>query len=294
MVTKVLKNNFDEISSGKTYGRQLPYSWLCKFRNFRTFIPQNTLGKSKQHYDLLNTKRLTMNQTVIRHYLIIVLLNICILSFAQPSEKKPDWILKWNPTSSIDIFSFPTVQFSMEKKITDYVSLIAEFGYQCYDFRQMDTTFLAPKGFKCNIEGRFYLSKISHSSLAGLMEGTYIGIQPFIRRNQYTTGISYLTDPDTIHYKSDDFGVKKFIYGINCIMGMQRTMSSRLIVDLYLGIGILNRLIKNGNRQYNVNLGEHIASRGPDFNPRILEKNLSEQSGFGVNLTFGLRLGIKL
>lgn len=84
-------------------------------------------------------------------------------AFSQELKEK-DWILKVNTTQLIDVFSFPTIQLSAERKLKPYLSVNSEFGYQLYEFKtEIDTIFLKPKGFKANLEFRCYFQKLFKS-----------------------------------------------------------------------------------------------------------------------------------
>ena len=212
--------------------------------------------------------------------------------FSQGNEKEKELILKGNLTSTIDVFSFPTIQLSLEKKLTDRFSLNGEIGYQLYDFRKVDTLFINPKGFKINIECRYYFSKHLTTISKNKLEGAYIGLQGFYRKNQYTAGISYCTTPDSTISKDDEFGVKKSIIGLNGIIGYQSSITTNIVVDMYAGLGMMNKTIKNTDIQFNSKAGDFII--GNDLVPLFSKLNLSESSGVSANITFGIRVGIRL
>jgi hypothetical protein len=225
----------------------------------------------------------------LRIWIILFFLGFSSMTFSQTTEDKNTWIIKENATSLIDVFSFPTVQFSVEKKLTDNFSINTEIGYQLYDFRHTDTVFLSPRGFKLNFECRYYISKLFRSHLSN---GIYIGLQGFYRQNQYTASISYCTSPDSIHMKNDEFGVKKSIIGLNLMLGYESSITNKLILDIYVGLGGMNRVIKNTDIQFNRKSGDFL--EGTDLVPLFEKLNLSESSGGSVSFTFGLRIGIKL
>jgi len=95
----------------------------------------------------------------MRCKLIIFFLAVSNLIFGQIARKSnsTSLIVKINVTSLIDVTSFPTVQFSVEKRLSRYFSLSAEAGYQLYTYKYTDTTFLDPQGFKVNLECRYYI-----------------------------------------------------------------------------------------------------------------------------------------
>ena len=224
--------------------------------------------------------------------LIIFLLTISNLIFPQIShnKNKTTLIFKVNVTSLIDVTSFPTVQFSVEKRLSRYFSLSSEVGYQLYTYRYTDTTFLNPEGFKVNIEGRYYLPNSFKVNSPGL-EGIYLGLRPFYSENQYNAYIPFQTKSDPINWNEDDFGVKNITYGLNIILGLQKSVSNKLIFDFYSGLGIEKRQVENTDLQYNKDSGDIMG--GTDFMKFLWKFNLSESSGLWGNISFGFRIGYK-
>ena len=55
------------------------------------------------------------------------------------------------------MFSFPTIQFAVEKKLNDNFSVQTEFGYHFYDFSKSYTEIVKTSGFRLIAEGRFYI-----------------------------------------------------------------------------------------------------------------------------------------
>ncbi|MFI5221332.1 MAG: DUF3575 domain-containing protein [Bacteroidia bacterium] len=223
---------------------------------------------------------------------LLLFLSISTSVFAQTKENKNNWIIKGNVTSLIDIFTFPTVQLSIEKKISAYFSLTAEAGLQLYDVRHADTNYLNSQGFKVNVECRFYFSSFYHPELTGKTEGFYLGLQPFYRQNQYTAGISYHTKLDSVNWQKDELGVKNTTFGLNCLLGYQEPLSNRLVLDMYVGFGIMKRIVTNTDRQFNRDSGDYLA--GTDLVPLFESLNLSESSGRSGNFLLGFRIGYKL
>ena len=220
--------------------------------------------------------------------ILILVFSSCIYS---QELKEKNWILKLNALQLVDIFSYPTLQFSAERKINPYFSVNAEIGYQLYDFQerdiQKDTIFLKPTGFKTNIEGRIYLLKLINSRIKSYRGELYIGLQFFYRENQSTDDVRYSPKTDSTKVFSDTFGMKKKAMGLNITIGHQITLK-RIILEPFIGIGIMNRKIKNSDIQYNE---EKDFIRESHFN---LSSNLEEDSGTDGNFCVGFRIGYKL
>ena len=228
----------------------------------------------------------------MRCKLIIFFLAVSNLIFGQIARKSnsTSLIVKINVTSLIDVTSFPTVQFSVEKRLSRYFSISAEAGYQLYTYKYTDTTFLDPQGFKVNLECRYYIPD-PYKVNTPRLEGTYLGLRPFYRKNQYNAYLPFQTKSDSVNWNDDDFGVKNETFGLSFIFGFQKSVSQNLIFDFYSGLGIVMRTVKNTDLQYNKDAGDIMG--GTDFMQFLWKYNLSESSGLGGSLSFGFRIGYK-
>ena len=222
---------------------------------------------------------------------INVILIILMVNLGYSQQQNENWILKINTIQLIDIFSFPTLQISAEKKISPYCSLNGEFGYQLYDFKSTDTLFLKPKGFKCNLEFRLYISKYISKRTKSRESEFYLGIQTFYRQNQSTNSVSYSPKIDDSKYFTDTFGTLREVKGLNLIIGWQISISKKLIIEPFLGLGFQSKKIINTNIEYD---SEKDIRGGTDLQPLFIGLNLAESSGSKFNFCNGLKLGYKL
>ena len=225
----------------------------------------------------------------MRFKFIILLFIISDLISAQINYNNTSWFIKGNATSLIDIFTFPTVEFSAEKQVTDLFSICPEAGYQLYNFRHTDTTFMNPAGFKVNLEFRYYVSKYISSRASNRMGRLYAGLRPFYMQNKYNSTVSYKANPDSTTWLDDDFGVKNSTFGVNFTFGFQKSLTERLIIDMHTGIGIMKRRVTNTNIQYNKDAGHYLA--GSEFMKLFKKINLSQSSGIWGNILIGVRIG---
>lgn len=223
---------------------------------------------------------------------IITILILCFSVSVFSQEKKEDkWILKLNTTQLIDVFSYPTVQISAERKINSYLSINAEIGYQLYDFDKKDTVFLKSRGFKTNIEGRVYLLKLLNSRTKSNRGELYVGLQLFYRKNQSTDVVDYSPKDDPTKSFTDYFGTKRTVKGFNITAGYQISASKRIVLEPFVGLGMMNRTIKNSDIQYNE---IRDSQEGTDLVPLFQGLNLEESSGNFVNFCTGFRVGYRL
>lgn len=73
----------------------------------------------------------------MKKLLSVLILFVSTLIFAQ-EEKEKNWVVKFNTVQLLDLFSFPTVMVSAERKINPYFSINAEAGYQLTDCRKRE------------------------------------------------------------------------------------------------------------------------------------------------------------
>lgn len=226
----------------------------------------------------------------MKKLLFVLIPMISNLIFSQES-KESNWILKLNATQLVDAVSYPTLQISAERKINPYFSVNAEFGYQLYDFSKADTLLLKSKGFKTNLEGRVYLFKLLNSRVESKRNEFYVGLQLFYRENEGTNSVDFSPKSDETKFYTDNFGTKRTAKGFNITFGNQISMSKKIILEPYIGLGMMNRKINNSDIEYD----EIKDTRnGTGLKPLFQKLNLEESSGNVFNFCFGLRVGYRL
>ncbi|MFP3593901.1 DUF3575 domain-containing protein [Chryseobacterium sp. SIMBA_038] len=226
----------------------------------------------------------------MKKLLTILVLTFSISIFAQES-KENNWILKLNATQLVDVVSYPTLQISVERKINPYFSVNAEVGYQLYDFSKPDTVFLKSKGFKASLEGRVYLFKMLHSRIESKRNEFYVGLQLFYRENESTNSLDYSPKDDDTKQYTDNFGTKRTAKGFNVTFGNQISVSKKIILEPFIGLGMMNRKITNSDIEYNETKDTR---NGTGLKPLFQKLDLEESSGNLFNFCFGLRIGYKL
>lgn len=226
----------------------------------------------------------------MKKLLTILILSLSNFIFAQ-EFKESNWILKLNATQLVDVVSYPTLQISGERKINSYLSINAEFGYQIYDFSKADTILLKSKGFKSNLEGRVYLFKLLNSRIESKRNEFYVGLQLFYRENEGTNSVDFSPKNDETKFYTDNFGTKRTAKGFNIMFGNQISVSKKMVLEPYLGLGMMNRKINNSDIEYD----EIKDTRnGTGLKPLFQKLNLEESSGNVFNFCFGLRVGYRL
>ncbi|HEX7868892.1 MAG TPA: DUF3575 domain-containing protein [Chryseobacterium sp.] len=226
----------------------------------------------------------------MKKILSVFILTISAFIFAQES-KESKWVLKLNATQLVDVVSYPTVMISAERKINSYFSVNGEIGYQLYEFSKADTIILKSRGFKTNFEGRVYLFKLLNSRIESKRTEFYVGLQLFYRENQSTDIVDYshLNNADVKY--TDNFGFKRKAKGFNVMFGNQISVSQKIVLEPYVGLGLMNRKVENTAIDYNESKHE-IAGTG--LTPLFRELNMEKNSGNYFNFCFGLRVGYRL
>ncbi|MCE3075966.1 DUF3575 domain-containing protein [Chryseobacterium gwangjuense] len=226
----------------------------------------------------------------MKKLLTLLILPFSTLIFAQES-KESNWILKLNATQLVDVVSYPTLQISAERKISPYFSVNAEFGYQLYDFNQPDKIILKSKGFKTNLEGRVYVFKFINSRTESKRNEFYVGLQLFYRENESSNSLEYSPKDDDSKQYTDYFGTKRTAKGFNIMFGNQISVSKKIILEPYIGLGMMERKINNVDIEYDKTKDQII---GSDTVPLFKRLDLEESSGNVFNFCVGLRIGYRL
>lgn len=224
---------------------------------------------------------------MLKKVALILLLLFSKLVFSQDNNSENGWIIKYNPTHSIDFLTFPTITFAIEKRISKNIGINLEIGNQLYSFKNesLDTIYDKPRGFKANVETRWYWKSDDKRN-----SGFYNGLQLFYRYNQFTRTVSY-THESTSEGFVDTFGVRKMAAGAMLVAGYQYIMPYNFMLEAYFGGGYMYRNIQNNHREFNPDKDEIV--EGVDQLINRASVDLSENSGSTVILTIGCRIGYK-
>lgn len=229
----------------------------------------------------------------MKNFILIISLFFLLNTFSQDVEEKK-WSIKLNTTQLIDVFSFPTVQLSAERKLNSYLSVNAEFGRQFYEFNtEIDTLQLKPKGFKANLEFRCYLLKLLNSRKVSTKNELFCGIQFFYRQNQKSNSIEYRRKDDEVHstYFEDNFGVLKTAKGINLTLGDQIVLSNSIVLEPYILLGYMDKKLENTGLVYDKE--KHVADKN-DGIPIFVGLDIADKNGENkINFGFGIRIGYR-
>jgi len=204
------------------------------------------------------------------------------------------FIIKFCPLPLIDDCSFPTIQGGFEMKLSNRLAWYSELGikYRKSTYEGADTTFLKPYGIKVKSELRYCFAKqrkTNKNANSIVKFDKYIGTNVYYIRDCHNSEIGYFDKKDSTVFFSDDLGVKKDIFGLNLIFGIQKQLVKHLLIDLYVGGGIRFVMMHNIHQEYDTNKDELI--QGHDITIDGMKKGLDSLQGFNSlpNLTFGIR-----
>jgi|JI10StandDraft_1071094.scaffolds.fasta_scaffold577780_2 hypothetical protein len=226
----------------------------------------------------------------ISFFLVLILLSV--ITIAQTKKQEKRYILKLNLSSLLDVTTFPALELSLEKKLNRRISIAGCIGYQLYNLpsgtgyftTQPDTTFISPKGYKASFEIRYYLRNKSNKLIN---PSPYFGVNLIYQKNRNNIGIHYSIDSSSSSY--DSFWLSKRNIGFCLTAGLQQKIN-KMVIEIYLGTGGMDRSVNNYNREYNSQKDALTNQRHNIF--RIGYSNFNENNGWHFIMQTGLRIGI--
>jgi hypothetical protein len=225
--------------------------------------------------------------------LIIIFIFISLAAFSQSGKIT----LKFCPLALIDGFSFPAIQGGLEYQLTKRLSLYNEVGIKyrnSYFFEGADTSWVKSSGLKLKTECRYYFNKKSDDKDADFSKkaGRYLGVNLFYMKDWHNTEVYYYKNEDTSLYRTDNIGVKKNIFGLNILAGIQSHFPDvkNILFDVYAGFGIRFSNIDNVHQEYDPDKDEML--HPVDVSVSVVKKLIDTDQGFhtNFNLTCGFRV----
>lgn len=222
---------------------------------------------------------------------------ICLLLTLHVSAQKDKVRLELCLPCLVDFVSFPTIQGGVEYKVSPRVSWYNEIGVEyLQQLHKPDSAFVGTHGFKLKSEIRYYFKRAGERKEPGNRH--YIGANIFYINDSYNTSIGYVPNPGSYNVAYDWYGVRKKVWGMNLLAGIERPagqgkISKRVFFDLYGGLGIRLRTISTINRD--VGYGNAVVLP-IDLNVYRVQKDAELKGGFSIlpNLTLGVRACYRL
>jgi hypothetical protein len=218
----------------------------------------------------------------------ILLFGLFFLSINTYSQKDSTFRfgIYTSPLQAIDIFSRPMVTIGGEYIVFNKIGLSIEYGYKFKNVDSYDSLIVDSKGYSYRFEIKYYninLIKSYHFR-------DYISLEYRYIKDDYNSQFEYATDSTHQTLVTDNYAIKKDIYVGNVKFGVIFNLNKVIYFDIYTGIGLRYRDVRNINRTFDENLGhEH---KWPEYFWTI--SDFEEFSGLKVNFSFGFKLGIKI
>jgi len=226
-------------------------------------------------------------------FIFTLLLGFILL---QSYSQKNNVAIYFCPLALGDHVSFPTIQAGLAFTLSNKISLYNEAGIKYkrgyYEKADTDSNFTNSGGFKVKTEIRFLLTPEG----SGKQFTRYAAVNAFFTQDHHNTEIEYLFKGDTsTPFKADAFGVNKKVFGLNFVYGLSTSLSKKIFVDMYCGIGFRLRNITTVNKEYNYKRDGDI--RRPydftiDTHRQAVDAGPAHSNA--PNLTLGIRLYCKL
>jgi hypothetical protein len=216
-----------------------------------------------------------------RLLLLILLIAIYSTLYSQDYTFK----LYTTPLLVLGNLSHPMVSLGGEYIFLSRLGIAAEFGIKIKDNSTCDTLWERSKGYTYRLELKYY--DIYKSKKENLRN--YISLEYRYIKDNHNEVFTYHQDTSSNDDFKDNYGVLKDIYIGNIKYGVIIGISKRFFSDIYCGIGIRYRDVRNTNREYNKDLGHEHAYVDDIFS----DWGLKETSGLYPNLSLGFKIGIR-
>ena len=211
---------------------------------------------------------------------LILLIAICSSQYSQDYK----FMLYTSPLMAADYVSHPMVSLGGEFVIGHRLGIAAEYGIKYTDNLKCDTLWEKSAGYTYRIELKYYdIHRINKDHFRN-----YISLEYRYIKDIHNEVFTYHQDTSSVDDIKDNYGVFKDIYIVNIKYGLVIRLGKRFYTDVYCGIGIRYRDIRNTHREYSPDLGNEPAYVDDIF------------SGFGLaesklypNLSLGFKIGIR-
>lgn len=190
-----------------------------------------------------------------------------------------------SPLQAMDVFSRPMLTIGGEYIAFDKVGLSLEYGYKFMDIDDYDSLIVDSKGYSYRIEFKYYDINLIKSNRIR----DYISLEYRYIKDNYNSQFEYATDSTYQTLVTENYAVLKDIYIGNVKFGVILNLGKAVYFDIYTGIGLRYRDVRNLNRTFDENLGhEH---KWPEYFWTI--SDFEEYSGLKFNFSLGFKLGLR-
>ena len=219
---------------------------------------------------------------------LVLLAACCINGYSQDGNVS----IKFCPLALADFVSFPTIQGGVEIKCSNRFTWYNEVGIKYADayYNNTDTSFIKSSGFKLKTEVRYYFQRKYKTTFTGF----YVAANAFFINDHHNAQIDYRSTGNDSTINTDVFGVKKNVFGVNAVFGVQLKIYKRFMFDAFAGVGIRYKHITTINEEYNKNVDAIISPI--DLNIPAYIRGIDADGGSSVvpSITTGFRICYKL
>lgn len=235
--------------------------------------------------DLSDGYKICEGTIIINKMKRLLLLILLIAIYTNLYSQNYAFKLYTSPLLAADLISHPIVSLGGEYIFLNQLGIAGEFGIKYRDNSNCDTLWEKSQGYTYRLELKYYdIYKLKKRYLRN-----YISLEYRYIKDNHNEVYAYHQDTSSNYDIKDNYGVLKDIYVGNIKYGIIVGLGKRFYSDLYCGIGIRYRDIRNTNREYNTDLGHEHAYVDDIFSPWGLE----ETSGLYPNLSLGFKIGIR-
>ena len=221
----------------------------------------------------------------------LILLNI---NSVRAQNKK--LTLSFSPLAALDFVNFPSIQAGAEYRPSPSWGWYSELGLQYVPsaYEPRDSSFIHWRGIRIKTELRYYFQRKLNRRLH-FLTGHYIAVSAFYINDAHNDFVDYRRAGDSIDSRRRDvFAVRKKVWGLNMLIGKQRSLGGRWGTDFYLGLGIRFRSFATAAQEFVY--GKDLLFTPIDYNVWAQRVRAETKGGFSVvpNLTIGIRLTYRL
>lgn len=216
--------------------------------------------------------------------IVFFLLVLSVVSYAQPNPGR----LYFAPLALLDEVHFPAIQIAYESASSSKWTLFNEVGvkYRNSVMDEADTSHLPSRGFKWNMELRYYFKTISSSSPSKIYGA--IGLDDFME--QHNTRVEYYKKPDYMIQYTDVFGVRQTGWGTHLTCGFMKSNRKHLGWEVYAGTGFRFRSNEIIAREVDVNNDYIISAVDLNFPAARNKADLRQDGNWKFRLFGGFRV----
>jgi hypothetical protein len=223
----------------------------------------------------MKSKVLLLPNKMYKLFCILILLLTCRIAYAQDTLKYPKLIFKVAPLNFLDPLSFRSAQVGFEYRFAPKYSVDFSYG-QIFGKESLGNS--KGTGFKAKSEIRRYLNNKRLRKLS-----RYLALEGFYHKVDYPSGSSF-EDTVTATIYSEDYFIKKDLWGLNIKCGFEVCSVNRFIIDIFGGIGFRVKYVRHLDR----------ARPEDEFHTvDVTAANVRDQEGkYAVfNLSLGFKIG---